>query len=92
MDKNHTAIWGSYWTEGQWGYACCKQVQLIVVCCYMILTFDKTVRNAYCTGAAGREAVEEAERLMKERTAAKHEAQQAEEAEEHSRKRQRNEH
>jgi len=30
--QNHTAVWGSFWENGQWGYACCKQ----------------THRNAYC--------------------------------------------
>ncbi|EGC40297.1 hypothetical protein DICPUDRAFT_25406, partial [Dictyostelium purpureum] len=32
--NNHTSIWGSYWENGQWGFACCKQL----------------VKNAYCTG------------------------------------------
>ncbi|KAI9189881.1 mRNA splicing protein [Blastocladiella emersonii ATCC 22665] len=38
--NNHTAVWGSYWTNGLWGFACCHN----------------TVYNSYCTGAAGREA------------------------------------
>jgi len=29
---NHTAVWGSYWEAGDWGYACCKS----------------TVKNSYC--------------------------------------------
>lgn len=37
---NHTAVWGSWWADGAWGYACCKQ----------------TVKNSYCTGAAGEAA------------------------------------
>lgn len=41
---NHTSVWGSWWKDGQWGYACCKQ----------------TSRNAYCTGAAGEAAAEDA--------------------------------
>lgn len=45
--NNHTSVWGSYWENGEWGYACCKQ----------------TVRNSYCTGAAGRQAKES---MMKE--------------------------
>lgn len=24
--NNHTSVWGSWWREGQWGYACCHQV------------------------------------------------------------------
>ena len=39
---NHTAIFGSYFNEGKWGFACCHQF----------------VRNSYCTGAAGRAAGE----------------------------------
>jgi len=35
--NNHTAVWGSYWENGEWGFACCKQL----------------VKNSYCTGAAG---------------------------------------
>jgi pre-mRNA-processing factor SLU7 len=31
---HHTSVWGSFWREGQWGYACCKS----------------TVRNSYCLG------------------------------------------
>ncbi|KAI9813854.1 MAG: mRNA splicing protein [Thelocarpon impressellum] len=37
---NHTSVWGSWWTRGQWGYECCHS----------------TVKNSYCTGAAGRAA------------------------------------
>jgi len=29
---NHTAVWGSFWEAGDWGYACCKS----------------TVKNSYC--------------------------------------------
>jgi pre-mRNA-processing factor SLU7 len=32
--SNHTAVWGSFWHEGKWGYACCHQM----------------VKNSYCTG------------------------------------------
>jgi len=39
---NHTSIFGSYYADGKWGYACCHQF----------------VRNSYCTGAAGKEAGE----------------------------------
>lgn len=21
---NHSSVWGSYWADGKWGYACCK--------------------------------------------------------------------
>lgn len=34
---NHTQVWGSYWENGKWGFACCKQ-------------FSK---SAYCLGSAG---------------------------------------
>eukprot|EP00730_Choanoeca_flexa_P015320 TRINITY_DN7013_c0_g1_i3.p1 TRINITY_DN7013_c0_g1~~TRINITY_DN7013_c0_g1_i3.p1 ORF type:complete len:573 (+),score=178.86 TRINITY_DN7013_c0_g1_i3:58-1776(+) len=37
---NHTSVWGSFWSQGRWGYACCHS----------------TERNSYCTGAAGRQA------------------------------------
>lgn len=47
--NNHTSIWGSWWNDHQWGYKCCKQ----------------TIRNSYCTGAAGIEAAEAAADLMK---------------------------
>lgn len=40
---NHTSVWGSWWKDGDWGYACCHQ----------------TVKNAYCTGAAGQDAAED---------------------------------
>lgn len=47
--NNHTSVWGSWWKDHQWGYKCCKQ----------------TIRNSYCTGAAGIEAAEAAADLMK---------------------------
>lgn len=40
MVNNHTSVWGSWWHEFKWGYACCYS----------------TVKNSYCTGEDGREA------------------------------------
>lgn len=31
--NNHTSVWGSWWTDFKWGYACCHS----------------TVKNSYCT-------------------------------------------
>lgn len=42
---NHTSIWGSWWANFQWGYACCHS----------------TVKNSYCTGEEGKKAFEEAD-------------------------------
>ncbi|MED6136600.1 hypothetical protein PIB30_057525 [Stylosanthes scabra] len=53
--NNHTTVWGSWWRDHQWGYKCCKQ----------------TIRNSYCTGAAGIEAAEAASDLMKANIARK---------------------
>ncbi|KAL2320001.1 hypothetical protein Fmac_028970 [Flemingia macrophylla] len=53
--NNHTTVWGSWWKDHQWGYKCCKQ----------------TIRNSYCTGAAGIEAAEAASDLMKANIARK---------------------
>lgn len=44
--NNHTSVWGSWWKDFKWGYACCHS----------------TVKNSYCTGDEGKEAFEEAER------------------------------
>eukprot|EP01059_Diplonema_ambulator_P030732 TRINITY_DN5372_c0_g1_i1.p1 TRINITY_DN5372_c0_g1~~TRINITY_DN5372_c0_g1_i1.p1 ORF type:complete len:610 (+),score=188.34 TRINITY_DN5372_c0_g1_i1:275-2104(+) len=30
--NNHTAVWGSYWNAGQWGYKCCKQTMKNSIC------------------------------------------------------------
>ncbi len=35
--NNHTAVWGSWWRDGTWGYACCHSC----------------VKNSYCTGKVG---------------------------------------
>ena len=43
--NNHTSVWGSWWNNFQWGYACCHS----------------TVKNSYCTGEEGKKAFEEAE-------------------------------
>ncbi|KAH9625576.1 hypothetical protein KSS87_012195 [Heliosperma pusillum] len=53
--NNHTSVWGSWWKDFQWGYKCCKQ----------------TIRNSYCTGAAGIEAAEASADLMKANIARK---------------------
>ncbi|KAM1944087.1 hypothetical protein ACFX15_012344 [Malus domestica] len=47
--NNHTSVRGSWWKDHQWGYKCSKQ----------------TIRNSYCTGAAGIEAAKVAADLMK---------------------------
>ncbi|KAF1809953.1 Pre-mRNA-splicing factor slu7 [Eremomyces bilateralis CBS 781.70] len=44
---NHTSVWGSWWSNFQWGYACCHS----------------TVKNSYCTGEEGKQAFEESSRL-----------------------------
>ncbi|KAL9621704.1 MAG: hypothetical protein Q9160_003822 [Pyrenula sp. 1 TL-2023] len=45
--NNHTSVWGSWWKDFQWGYACCHS----------------TVKNSYCTGEEGRVAFENAEKM-----------------------------
>ncbi|KAF1365690.1 ANTH-domain-containing protein [Lizonia empirigonia] len=44
---NHTSVWGSWWANFQWGFACCHS----------------TVKNSYCTGEAGKAAFEKAEQM-----------------------------
>ncbi|KAJ1433928.1 Pre-mRNA splicing Prp18-interacting factor [Sesbania bispinosa] len=58
--NNHTTVWGSWWKDHQWGFKCCKQ----------------TVRNSYCTGAAGIEAAEAASDLMRSNLARKETAEE----------------
>ncbi|KAL8737538.1 MAG: hypothetical protein Q9181_001590 [Wetmoreana brouardii] len=45
--NNHTSVWGSWWKNFQWGYACCYS----------------TVKNSYCTGEEGKTAMEQADRI-----------------------------
>jgi pre-mRNA-processing factor SLU7 len=45
LSNNHKSVWGSWWKNFTWGYACCHS----------------TVKNSYCTGDQGREAFEEME-------------------------------
>ncbi|KAF2709455.1 pre-mRNA-splicing factor SLU7 [Pleomassaria siparia CBS 279.74] len=45
--NNHASVWGSWWSNFQWGFACCHS----------------TVKNSYCTGEEGRLAFEAAERI-----------------------------
>jgi pre-mRNA-processing factor SLU7 len=45
--NNHKTVWGSWWSNFTWGYACCHSI----------------VKNSYCTGDEGRRAFEEANRL-----------------------------
>jgi pre-mRNA-processing factor SLU7 len=46
---NHTAIWGSFWKDGEWGYKCCHSA----------------IRNSYCAGEAGKAALKASEDLLK---------------------------
>jgi pre-mRNA-processing factor SLU7 len=50
MNNNHTSVWGSWWRDFKWGYACCHA----------------TIKNSYCTGEDGRKALEAADRLKEE--------------------------
>lgn len=38
---NHTSVWGSWWKDGKWGYACCHA----------------QLKASYCAGKAGIEAL-----------------------------------
>eukprot|EP00761_Pharyngomonas_kirbyi_P013554 gb/GECH01013583.1/.p1 GENE.gb/GECH01013583.1/~~gb/GECH01013583.1/.p1 ORF type:complete len:576 (+),score=196.55 gb/GECH01013583.1/:1-1728(+) len=40
--NNHTCVWGSYWEDGKWGFACCKQF----------------IKNSYCTAASQQKQTE----------------------------------
>ena len=51
--NNHTCVWGSWWWDFRWGYACCHS----------------TVKNSFCTGEEGKRAAEEAEQFSKGLTA-----------------------
>ncbi|KAL2000888.1 hypothetical protein VTN02DRAFT_2515 [Thermoascus thermophilus] len=48
LNNNHTSVWGSWWHNFQWGYACCHS----------------TVKNSYCTGEEGKRAFEEAGSML----------------------------
>jgi len=60
-DQNHTAIWGSFWKGGLWGYACCRSHQ----------------KGSYCTGARGIEAANAAGDLMRSNLLAREAAEAA---------------
>lgn len=32
LDFGHKSVWGSYWTDGRWGYACCHQLERDAPC------------------------------------------------------------
>ncbi|KAL3466735.1 Pre-mRNA splicing Prp18-interacting factor-domain-containing protein [Aspergillus heterothallicus] len=46
--NNHKSVWGSWWHNFQWGYACCFS----------------TVKNSYCTGEGGKRAFEDAGNML----------------------------
>ncbi|KAL4924883.1 mRNA splicing protein SLU7 [Aspergillus undulatus] len=48
LTNNHKTVWGSWWHNFQWGYACCFS----------------TVKNSYCTGEGGKRAFEEAGNML----------------------------
>ena len=45
--NNHSSVWGSWWKDFQWGYACCHSI----------------VKNSYCTGEEGKQALQVADSL-----------------------------
>ncbi|KXT14349.1 hypothetical protein AC579_3994 [Pseudocercospora musae] len=47
--QNHTSVWGSWWKDFKWGYACCHS----------------TVKNSFCTGEEGKKAAQEAENFSR---------------------------
>ena len=47
--NNHASVWGSWWKDFKWGYACCHSI----------------VKNSFCTGEEGRKAADEAEQFSK---------------------------
>ena len=48
MVNNHSSVFGSWWYQFKWGYACCYS----------------TVKNSYCTGEDGKRAFEEEGNLL----------------------------
>ena len=48
LSNNHTSVWGSWWHNFDWGYACCFSI----------------VKNSYCTGEDGKKAFLEADNLL----------------------------
>jgi len=46
--QNHTSVWGSFWSNGKWGYRCCHSL----------------VKQSYCTGDAGKNANEDGQLEM----------------------------
>lgn len=48
INNNHTTVFGSWWHNFQWGYACCFS----------------TVKNSYCTGEDGKHAFFEADNML----------------------------
>ncbi|KAL2260192.1 hypothetical protein VTK26DRAFT_5879 [Humicola hyalothermophila] len=45
FNNNHTSVWGSWWSDFKWGYACCHSF----------------VKNSYCTGEVGKQASKNAD-------------------------------
>lgn len=45
--NNHTSVWGSWWKDFKWGYACCHSI----------------VKQSFCTGEEGKQAALEAEKF-----------------------------
>ncbi len=48
--QNHTSVWGSWWNQFQWGYACCHEV----------------VKQSYCGGEASIKAKQDAKIQMQQ--------------------------
>lgn len=53
---NHTSVWGSWWSDGKWGYQCCHS----------------TVKLSYCVGSKGQELNKPEKRASSESTIPSH--------------------
>lgn len=53
--NNHTSVWGSWWKDGQWGFACCHQM----------------VKNSYCIGKVIEDEHEQMQKNMERLEASK---------------------
>nr|CAD7394023.1 unnamed protein product [Timema cristinae] len=62
--NNHATVWGSFWSNGRWGYKCCYSfVKLANALVVLSSTADDReievrISNSYCTGDAGKSSGE----------------------------------
>lgn len=65
-EHGHSSVWGSYWKDGKWGYACCKLMDRNESCPYALLLIDDSIPETVKRKSENTETEKEYKRMKVE--------------------------